>query len=80
MANFPTFERFLRYVATEGGEDQHWTPVSTYCAPCLVRYDAVVKLEETAERDQVRKPPARGARHTCQSLSSPSSSPVPRPT
>ena len=32
-------------------------PVSNYCVPCLVRYDAVAKLE-TSEQDQVRSAPA----------------------
>ena len=34
-----------------GGEDPHWEPYHKSCAPCLVDYDAVVKLE-TAEEEE----------------------------
>lgn len=55
---FPTFAQFLAYVVATFGEDgadadAHWRPHAVGCAPCLVDFDAVVKLE-SAEEDQVK--------------------------
>ncbi len=52
---FPTFAQFLQYVAeTPAKFDSHWAPYAKTCAPCLVEFDAIVKLE-TADADQAKK-------------------------
>ncbi len=47
---FPTFQEFLRFVVSSSSSeaDIHWQPYHSKCAPCLVGYDAVVKLETAA--------------------------------
>ena len=56
VATFPTFIQFVKYITSERGKDgdPHWMRYSAACAPCLVSYDAIVKLE-TSEEDEVRK-------------------------
>jgi len=45
----PSFGQFARFVlaSAEAGHaaDSHWRPFWQQCAPCAVRYDAVIKLE-----------------------------------
>ena len=55
VATFPTFSQFLEYITSDEGKDgdSHWLRYSAACAPCLVNYDAIVKLE-TSEEDEVR--------------------------
>ena len=40
----PTLSQFLSHVAG-GGEDPHWTPYTSSCAPCLLSYDWILHLE-----------------------------------
>ena len=55
VATFPTFRQFVEYILTDEGRDaDHWNRYSAACAPCLVSYDAIVKLE-TSEEDEVSK-------------------------
>ena len=51
---FPTFRQFVEYITSDRGKDgdPHWLRYSAACAPCLVSYDAIVKLE-TSEEDDV---------------------------
>ena len=53
-SSFPTFKQFVDYIISDRGKDgdPHWRRYSVSCAPCLVNYDAIVKLE-TAEEDEV---------------------------
>jgi len=47
----PTFSQFLGYVI-DGGSDPHWNSLSSMCAPCLVDYDWILRLEDpTLEMD-----------------------------
>jgi len=41
---FPTFDAFVGYLI-EGAIDPHWEAFYSACAPCLIDYDAIVKLE-----------------------------------
>ena len=53
VSTFPTFRQFVEYIITDKGRDaDHWNRYSVACAPCLVSYDAIVKLE-TSEEDEV---------------------------
>ena len=54
VASFPTFSQFVDYIISNKGKniDPHWLPYSSRCAPCLVDYDAIMKLE-TFEEDEV---------------------------
>ena len=39
------FQEFIQYIV-DGAEDAHWKgPYSTQCEPCIVDYDAIIKLE-----------------------------------
>eukprot|EP00116_Pleurobrachia_bachei_P004682 sb/3464944/ len=40
-----TFEEFVRGVLM-GWTNEHWSPVSTYCAPCARRYTYILHVEE----------------------------------
>ena len=46
----------MEYIISDRGKDSdpHWMRYSVACSPCLVSYDAIVKLE-TSEEDEVRK-------------------------
>ncbi len=53
VSEFPPFAQFLSYVANGAAEsDLHWRPVATNCAPCIVDYDAIVKLETSGEDER----------------------------
>ena len=54
VSPMPTFRQFVEYIISERGKDsdRHWLRYSVACAPCLVSYDAIVKLE-TSEEDEV---------------------------
>ena len=53
VTSFPTFKQFVEYIMTDKGRDaDHWMRYSVSCAPCLVNFDAIVKLE-TSEEDEV---------------------------
>ena len=56
VSSFPTFKQFVEYIISDRGKDSdpHWLRYSVACAPCLVSYDAIVKLE-TTEEDEVNK-------------------------
>ena len=56
VSSFPTFKQFVEYIISDKGKDSdpHWLRYSVACAPCLVSYDAIVKLE-TTEEDEVNK-------------------------
>ncbi|XP_071455015.1 carbohydrate sulfotransferase 11-like [Hetaerina americana] len=49
----PTFREFVRYLIDEDPTraDDHWIPYYLFCTPCLLRYDAIAKVE-TMQRDQ----------------------------
>ncbi|KAG8232474.1 hypothetical protein J437_LFUL012706 [Ladona fulva] len=50
----PTFPEFVRYLIDEDlvtRSDDHWIPFYLFCTPCLLRYDAIAKVE-TMRRDQ----------------------------
>jgi hypothetical protein len=43
---FPTFSQFLAFVAARPAQhNEHWWTYGRNCAPCVLDYDAVVKLE-----------------------------------
>ena len=46
----------MEYILSKEGidADPHWLRYSVACAPCLVSYDAIVKLE-TSDEDEVSK-------------------------
>lgn len=41
----PTFSQFVSYVA-EGGADPHWNSLTSMCAPCIVDFDWILRLED----------------------------------
>ncbi|TRY70203.1 hypothetical protein TCAL_09643 [Tigriopus californicus] len=48
----PTFQQFLEYlIKFPRKHDVHWISFAKNCAPCLLDYDAVIKLE-SAQEDQ----------------------------
>lgn len=50
---FPTFQEFVSYVAAKPSEHEpHWLPYTKHCAPCVMDYDAVIKLETASEDEQ----------------------------
>jgi chondroitin 4-sulfotransferase 11 len=50
--SFSEFVEFLLFEASHGSElDMHWTPITNFCTPCQVRFDAILKFE-TLEEDQ----------------------------
>ena len=56
LVTFPTFRQFVDYIISPNGKniDPHWSTYASGCAPCLVNYDAILKLE-TSEEDEVSK-------------------------
>jgi hypothetical protein len=49
---YPTFLEFVRFLILRPDlHDEHWMSFGRHCAPCLVDYDAIVKLE-TSTRDE----------------------------
>lgn len=49
---FPEFVEFLLFEANSGTTlDMHWTPINTFCTPCQVKFDMILKFE-TLEEDQ----------------------------
>lgn len=49
----PTFREFVDYIIDKNllaYADDHWIPYFSFCTPCLVDYDVIIKLE-TLERD-----------------------------
>ena len=50
----PKFRQFVEYILSKKGKDAdpHWLRYSVACAPCLVKYDAIIKLE-TSDEDEV---------------------------
>ncbi|XP_066942973.1 carbohydrate sulfotransferase 8-like isoform X1 [Macrobrachium rosenbergii] len=50
----PSFPQFVQYLLDESARghrlDEHWTPVSEFCTPCLVDFDVFAKVE-TMEED-----------------------------
>jgi len=47
----PTFREFVDYmIETDLGSygDDHWMPYYLFCTPCLVKYDIIAKVSETA--------------------------------
>ncbi|KAK4311224.1 hypothetical protein Pmani_017258, partial [Petrolisthes manimaculis] len=50
----PSFPQFVQYLVDQHRQgvklDEHWTPVNTFCTPCLVPYDVYAKVE-TLEED-----------------------------
>lgn len=48
----PSFAQFLEYIISDsfGGENRHWTTYHSTCQPCLLQYNAIIKLE-TADQD-----------------------------
>ena len=57
VVTFPTFRQFVDYIISPSPRgkkiDPHWSTYASGCAPCLVNYDAILKLE-TSEEDEVR--------------------------
>lgn len=51
-SNPVTWQEFTDFVAAEypNGSDRHWKTVQELCSPCLIHYDAILKLE-TIEDD-----------------------------
>ncbi len=51
----PTFWEFVQYVLHKPNVtqlDAHWQPVSTFCSPCLMSYDYILKLESYEEEEE----------------------------
>jgi len=49
-----SFEAFIELVALtdfDGHRDRHWTSMHTYCNPCAVPYDFIIKQENGAEEN-----------------------------
>lgn len=44
----PYFEEFLKYIVHEKSFDEHWRPYYQECAPCFVKYDYILKMENFA--------------------------------
>lgn len=50
---FPEFVNFLLFEATHSASlDMHWTPITTFCTPCQVKFDVILKFD-TLEEDQI---------------------------
>ena len=43
----PTFRQFVEFLLSTPPEemDSHWQPFWLHCAPCIVDYDAVIKVQ-----------------------------------
>ncbi|XP_068230810.1 carbohydrate sulfotransferase 11-like isoform X2 [Palaemon carinicauda] len=51
VPSFPQFVQYLLDESTKGRRlDEHWTPISDFCTPCLVKFDVFAKVE-TMEED-----------------------------
>ncbi|KAK3849200.1 hypothetical protein Pcinc_044034, partial [Petrolisthes cinctipes] len=50
----PSFPQFVQYLVDRHRQgvklDEHWTPINTFCTPCLVPFDVYAKVE-TLEED-----------------------------
>ncbi|KAK7078697.1 hypothetical protein SK128_015280 [Halocaridina rubra] len=45
LPSFPQFVQFLLDEAAKGHKlDEHWTPMNTFCTPCLVDFDVFAKV------------------------------------
>ena len=45
IATFPQFVQFLLDETAKGNKlDEHWTPMSGFCTPCLVPFDVFAKV------------------------------------
>lgn len=52
IQTFPSFTQFLKYLIIKPDwHDAHWRSYTKTCSPCILDYDAIIKLE-TADRDQ----------------------------
>lgn len=50
IATFPQFVQFLLDETSKGNKlDEHWTPMSGFCTPCLVPFDVFAKVETLQE-------------------------------
>ncbi|KAL9696218.1 hypothetical protein quinque_015503 [Culex quinquefasciatus] len=53
----PSFVQFLSFVVDSRNGDHplgyHWQPYATLCQPCLLRYDAIVKLDALNDKKPV---------------------------
>ena len=49
----PTFQEFIQYIVQHPDtyDNLHWITYDKHCSPCLVEYDAIIKLE-TAQQDE----------------------------
>ena len=56
VVTLPTFRQFVDYILFSKSRriDPHWSTYASGCAPCLVNYDAILKLE-TSEEDEGSK-------------------------
>lgn len=51
--SFSEFTEFLIDEAKAGKElDMHWTPITTFCTPCQVKFDVIAKFETLYEDQQ----------------------------
>lgn len=51
---YPTFEEFVRYILDHQNDEQvdmHWVPINSFCTPCLVNFDFILKFD-TLQEDQ----------------------------
>lgn len=50
VASFPQFVQFLLDETATGNKlDEHWTPMTPFCTPCLVPFDVFAKVETLQE-------------------------------
>lgn len=49
LTRWPRFSEFVNFLIDEwlGGKelDMHWTPITTFCTPCQVKFDIIAKFE-----------------------------------
>ena len=50
----PTWKEFITYILNTPATkyDEHWMPIWMLCSPCIIRYDAVSKMETFSEDTQ----------------------------
>jgi len=50
----PTWREFVTYILNTPVTkfDEHWTPIWMLCTPCIIRYDAISKMETFSEDTQ----------------------------
>ena len=56
VKTFPSFEQFLNYIIEKYKRkekfDPHWSPYNIDCSPCILNYNAILKLESgTSDED-----------------------------